>query len=121
MIHHALGYLNVPEENAASYLSEFRNAIELAHREPRGDEAELPEVREIAIAPGMEGHGTLGQQQVRERFGVTVLSIARTSQETLLNPTSNAHFETGDRVRVFGLREQIRSFEDFLKSVSQFG
>lgn len=115
LIHHALEYLKVPAGSASSYLSEFRNAIELAHREPRGDGEGLPEVKEIAITTDMNISGTIGQRHVRERFGVTILSIERKSNEMLLNPVSTTRFESGDRLRVFGLPEQISSFEESLR------
>jgi K+/H+ antiporter YhaU regulatory subunit KhtT len=58
---------------------------------------------------------TIGQQHVRERFGVTILTIARPSKDTLLNPAATARFEVGDTLRVFGLPEQIDAFEASLR------
>jgi CPA2 family monovalent cation:H+ antiporter-2 len=119
LIRHALNYLHVPAPKAASYLGEFRTAIELAHHEPRETMAGLPQVREILITPEMATSESIGQQHVRERFGVTILTIMKESQETILNPPAATRFAVGDRLRVFGLPEQIRSFEASLLGLEQ--
>jgi K+/H+ antiporter YhaU regulatory subunit KhtT len=41
---------------------------------------------------------------------VTVVAVSRPSGEVLLNPPSETILRPGDRVRVFGLPEQIRAF-----------
>lgn len=121
LIEHALGYLNVPESDAMSYLVEFRSAIELAHYEPREKSDGLPHIREIVIGPAMAVPDSIGQLHVRERFGVTILSIAKQSRQTIMNPPSTTRFEVGDRVRAFGLPEQILSFEASLRTSAAFG
>jgi hypothetical protein len=90
LIRYALGYLNVPASKAASYLFEFRNAIELAHRESREPMAGLPQVRELVITREMATEDSIGQQRVRERFGVTILTITKHSGDTIMNPADRA-------------------------------
>ncbi|MFB3917536.1 MAG: cation:proton antiporter [Terriglobales bacterium] len=114
-IRQALGYLNIPSAKASEFLSQFRGAIELAHQEAA---ASMPEVREIVLEPGMPAKGTLGQERVRERFGVTVLTITRAGNP-IVNPSASARLEPGDRVRVFGLPEQISSFAHWLRQADQ--
>ncbi|HWR36192.1 MAG TPA: cation:proton antiporter [Clostridia bacterium] len=115
LIRRALDYLKVPGSKAAAYLSEFRSAVELAHYEPRETLAGLPQVREILITPGMATGESIGQQHVRERFGITILTITK-EQDTVMNPPATARFEVGDRLRVFGLAEQIDSFDKSLRT-----
>ena len=47
---------------------------------------------------------------MRERLGVTVVSIERADGETLVNPSADTRLRRGDRLRVFGLPEQIDAF-----------
>jgi K+/H+ antiporter YhaU regulatory subunit KhtT len=47
---------------------------------------------------------------VRERFGVTVVSVERLGGEAVLNPSADTRLRPGDRLRVFGLPEQIDAF-----------
>jgi K+/H+ antiporter YhaU regulatory subunit KhtT len=67
-------------------------------------------VREITLATGALADLTLGEARVRERFGVTVVAVERRSGETLLNPSADTVLRARDRLRVFGLPEQIDAF-----------
>lgn len=116
MIRHALDYLKLPPSETVSYLSEFRSSVELAHYEPRDGVAELPEVRRIAIQPNMRTVGSIGDYRVRERFGVTILTITKHNQKPMMNPAPTTRLEIGDRIRVFGQPEQIRAFENWLRT-----
>ena len=116
IIRHALDYLKVPSSKTLSYLSDFRSSIELAHHEPRDGAEDMPEVRRIAIGPEMKTHVMIGEQRVRERFGVTILTITRPGNMPLMNPPPTTRLEVGDRIRVFGLPEQIRLFESWLRT-----
>src|SRR5262249_28455961 len=73
----------------------------------------LPQVRDVPIGTGEIADQSLGQSRIRERFGVTVLTLARAEGATLLlNPPPETILRPGDRVRVFGLPEQIRAFAE---------
>jgi K+/H+ antiporter YhaU regulatory subunit KhtT len=48
---------------------------------------------------------------VRERFGILVLAVTRPDGETLVNPSADTILRAGDRIRVFGFPEQLRTFE----------
>ena len=51
---------------------------------------------------------TLRDAHIRERFGVTVVAIARRRRDALVaNPPADAIVRAGDRLRVFGLPAQI--------------
>jgi K+/H+ antiporter YhaU regulatory subunit KhtT len=46
---------------------------------------------------------------VRERFGVSVMAIRRADGTLVLHPSADTVLRRGDRVRLFGLPEQIES------------
>ena len=50
---------------------------------------------------------TLRDAHIRERFGVTVVAIARDGGALVANPPADAIVRAGDRLRVFGLPAQI--------------
>jgi hypothetical protein len=47
----------------------------------------------------------------RERFGILVPAVTRDEGEVLVNPSADTLLRAGDRVRVFGLPEQVATFE----------
>jgi len=51
-----------------------------------------------------------GRRRVRERFGVTVVSVERAGGEAVVNPSADTRLRPGDRLRIFGLPEQIDAF-----------
>jgi K+/H+ antiporter YhaU regulatory subunit KhtT len=78
---------------------------------PPSEADQLPQVHDVTVGAGPLADQTLREARIRERFGVTVLAITRAgSREVLLNPPPEAHLRTGDRVRLFGLPEQIAAF-----------
>lgn len=111
LIRHALGYLKIPTAKASSFLSQFRGAIELAHHESA---AALLHAREVTIEAGAPC-GTIGQERIRERFGVTILALLRDGEDPIVNPPATTRLQPGDRVRAFGLPQQISAFEDWLR------
>jgi Trk K+ transport system NAD-binding subunit len=105
MIQSALSALRLPEDRAAAYLERFQNALIGTGAE----KSSLPylEVRELKVnKTPLEGQD-LRQARIRERFGVTVISIRRASGEALVNPPAEAPLVDGDTLRVFGLPQQI--------------
>ncbi len=109
LIEHALAHLALPRERALAYLDRFREAIETAQAQPAGTREVLPEVREVAIPVGRLADQSLREARIRERFGITVVAIIR-PDGALLNPPPDTVLRAGDRVRLFGLPEQIDAF-----------
>jgi K+/H+ antiporter YhaU regulatory subunit KhtT len=70
----------------------------------------LPEVHEVTLGAGALADQSLGEARVRERFGVTVVSVERPGGDAVLNPSADTHLRSGDRLRVFGLPEQVAAF-----------
>jgi TrkA domain protein len=64
----------------------------------------------VVIGQGALAHQSLREARIRERLGVTVVALMRPPGETILNPSPDAILRPGDRVRVFGLPEQIEAF-----------
>ena len=113
LIRHALRGLALPQPTVLDYLARFRAAMNpAAVRTPEalGAERKLPEIHEIALGTGALADRSLGEARVRERLGVTVVSIERADGETLVNPSADTRLRSGDRLRVFGLPEQIDAF-----------
>jgi monovalent cation:H+ antiporter-2, CPA2 family len=107
LIRHALRRLAVPRDTVLDYLERFRRAMEVGDDVPA--EA-LPGVRGVVVAPGELADRSLRDARIRERFGVTVLSIERPGQPPLLHPSAETVVRPGDTVHVFGLPEQINAF-----------
>jgi CPA2 family monovalent cation:H+ antiporter-2 len=110
LIRHSLARLRLPKEQALAYLERFRDAMERGDAEPRPAAHTLPEIREIVIAAeGAMTDRSLREAAIRERFGVTIVAIARGGR-VVLNPPPDTRLHDGDAVRVFGLPEQVASF-----------
>jgi CPA2 family monovalent cation:H+ antiporter-2 len=116
MIQFALSSLRVPEDRASAYLESFQGATGAAAiaRSP------LPylEVREVHVDGSRLAGQDLREARIRDRFGVTVVSISRQSGEVLLNPPATSIIQPGDKLRVFGLPQQIDNLEAELRAGS---
>jgi CPA2 family monovalent cation:H+ antiporter-2 len=113
LIRHALRQLSLPETRVLDYLARFRGAMSPAGAVAPGGlglAQALPEVCEITLGAGALADLSLGEARVRERFGVTVVSVERPDGEAVLNPSADTRLRPGDRLRVFGLAEQIDAF-----------
>jgi len=110
LIRHALERLALPQERVLAYLERFRAAMEMAAgAEPVTTDA-LPRVSEVSVGRGTIADQSLSEARVRERLGVTVVSVTRAGGDVIVNPPAATIVRTGDRVRVFGLPEQIEAF-----------
>jgi len=107
LIRHALRRLEVPRDAVLDYLDRFRRAMEVGDDVPA---ERLPGVRSVVIAPGGLADQSLREARIRERFGVTVISIERRGAPPLLHPSAETVVRPGDIVHVFGLPEQITAF-----------
>jgi K+:H+ antiporter len=110
LIRHALNRLSLPTPPIVAYLERLRDAIDL--RAPRETAVRhlLPEIREVAIGPGELADQSLGEARVRERFGVTVVTVARRDGSTVIDPGAETIVRSGDRVRAFGLPAHLDAF-----------
>jgi K+/H+ antiporter YhaU regulatory subunit KhtT len=70
----------------------------------------LPEVHEVRLGAGALADLSLGEARVRERFGVTVVSVERPDGLAVVNPSAATRLRPGDRLRVFGRPEQVEAF-----------
>lgn len=75
----------------------------------------------LEIAAPMEFVGkTLGELQIRKKFGVTVLVLRRAQQdegkqETIVSPDADDTVELGDTIVIFGLDEKLRRLEQEIR------
>jgi len=115
LIRHALERLSLPRERVLAYLNRFRGAMERAKAEAQEASSGLPQLREVSLRGGDLVGQSLGEARMRERFGVTVVAVTRVTGEEIADPTAETVLRRGDRVRLFGLPQQI----DTLLSGSQ--
>jgi CPA2 family monovalent cation:H+ antiporter-2 len=110
LIRQALDHLALPAERRAAYLERYLGAM--AASGPAGPSAPpgLPEIREVDLPAGRLADRSLREARVRERFGVSIVAITRPDGEILANPSADTPLRSGDRVRLFGLPEQIEAF-----------
>ena len=117
LIRDALAQLTLPPERVDAYLDRFRRAMELPEGQIVAERDQLPQVREISIGTGQIADQSLREARVRERFGVTVLTVSRADGgELVINPSPETILRSGDRVRLFGLADQIRAFVESAQS-----
>ena len=110
LIRHALKRLALPQERVLAYLDRFRGAMELAAREERLAPDTLPRVAEVVLGQGTLADQSLSEARIRERLGVTVVAVTRGAGDVVLNPPAETIVRAGDRVRIFGLPDQIEAF-----------
>jgi len=106
-IRHALRYLKLPPEQAGAYLERFRSALETERVRVPEPSTALPDIFEFEVDGFPFANQSLRQSRVRERFGVTVVAVVRPSGEVLVNPQPDTLIASGDKIRIFGLREQV--------------
>jgi K+:H+ antiporter len=107
LIRHALKRLALPRERVLAYLEQYRDALELAPPAPGAPAGHLPELRETTLGAGPLVDRSLRDARVRERFGVSVMAITRSDGTVVLHPAADTLLRRGDRVRLFGLPEQV--------------
>ncbi|HYS18953.1 MAG TPA: cation:proton antiporter [Candidatus Binatia bacterium] len=107
LIRHALERLSLPRHRVLAYLSRYRTAMESAEAEAEEAGTGLPQLREISLVGGNLVGQSLGEARMRERFGVTVVGVTRATGEAVLDPTAETVLRAGDRLRLFGLPQQI--------------
>jgi len=108
LIRHALRRLALPRERVLAYLEHFRDALESTRPAEAGGER-LPVLREVTLGAGTLTDRTLRDARVRERFGVSVMAITRADGTLVLHPSADTLLRAGDRVRLFGLPEQVEA------------
>jgi CPA2 family monovalent cation:H+ antiporter-2 len=110
LIRHTLRRLALPRDEVLAYLERFRVAMEDAPAGPATGEA-LPEVADIVLgASSPITDQSLRDARVRERFGVTIITVIRADGDVQSHPAAETILRPGDRVRVFGLPAQIDAF-----------
>jgi CPA2 family monovalent cation:H+ antiporter-2 len=109
MIRHALGYLRLPADQASAYLARFHEAVASGQVSAGIAPTQLPDVYEVEVEGPLLADQSLRESKIRERFGVTVVAVRRGSGELVLNPPPDTVISSGDRIRVFGLRQQIEN------------
>jgi CPA2 family monovalent cation:H+ antiporter-2 len=110
LIRHALAALHLPRPEALAYLERFRTAMERASAEGAEPQSGLPGVHEVVLSAGPLADQSVREARIRERFGITVVAIAR-ADGILHNPGADTILRAGDRLRLFGLPQQVQVFQ----------
>jgi K+:H+ antiporter len=114
IIRHAASYLRLPDEQVRAYLRAFREALDSFEFGHVRSQTVFPELREMDLLASPLVGGSLGRYQIRTRFGVTVISVTRSSGTMIVNPPSDLTFEPGDTIRVIGLPDKIEELRSQL-------
>jgi K+/H+ antiporter YhaU regulatory subunit KhtT len=107
LIRHALRRLDLPRERVLAYLGQYREAMDMVAG--KSVEGGLPRLEEVTLSSGNLTDRTLHDARVRERFGVSVIAITRADGSLVPHPSADTVLREGDRVRLFGLPEQIEA------------
>ncbi|HSE93509.1 MAG TPA: cation:proton antiporter [Methylomirabilota bacterium] len=110
LIRHGLGALALPKESLIAYLECLRDAIGGGPERALAARQGLPRVREITLAADGFVDQPLREARLLERFGLTVVRIERADGDVVMTPDGETLLRAGDRIRVFGLPEQIDAF-----------
>ena len=110
LIRHALRRLALPQDRVLAYLDRFHRAMVLGAAADVSTRDHLPQLADISLGAGALADQSLREARIRERLGVTVVAITHAEGDTVMNPSAETILRAGDRVRVFGLPEQIAAF-----------
>jgi CPA2 family monovalent cation:H+ antiporter-2 len=109
LIRHALRRLDLPRARVLAYLEQYREAMDVDGTHVEGKAERLPVLREVVLDRGPLTDRTLHDSRVRERFGVSVVAIIRPDGTRDTHPSADTVLREGDRVRLFGLPEQVEA------------
>jgi K+/H+ antiporter YhaU regulatory subunit KhtT len=84
--------------------------MEMPGADSAADSSSLPRVVDVVLAQGRLADLSLREARVRERFGVTVIAVTRARGEVVVNPQAETVVRAGDRLRIFGLPDQVEAF-----------
>jgi len=118
-IRHAFRYLDFPDDQIRAYLKGFREAMNLLQGRPSRALVPFPEVREFALSNSWLAGRSLRDAGIREKFGISVISIVKGTGKVLVNPPPGTVLESGDKLRIFGLAEDIDTFVEAAGSDQQ--
>ncbi len=110
LIRHALKRLALPQEQVLAYLDRLRSAMEVTSGDEPAVSDTLPRVAAVTVGQGELADQSLREARIRERFGVTVVSVTRVDGDLVLNPPAETMLRAGDQVRIFGLPDQVEAF-----------
>ena len=107
---HSLEHAGVTHEQVLAYMSRLRDLVDYARPEDGTAGDALPRMRDVSVGACAIADRALSQTRVRERFGVSVLMVKHADGTVVTHPHAETVLRPGDRVRVFGLPEQIERF-----------
>lgn len=113
LLRHGLEQLGLPHEEIKSYMEQQRGIEFTQSLSPLEPRAPHPlRTKSVRIGTGHWDDVSLRRSRVRERTGVSVLSVRRADGTEVVNPEADVILRAGDEVTVIGLPEQIALFEE---------
>lgn len=113
LLRHGLEQLGIPHEEIKAYMEQQRG-IQFTQSTSSLQPPSPHPLRTKAVRIG-SGHWvdmSLRRSKIRERTGVSVLSVRRADGFEVVNPGADVILRGGDEVTVIGLPEQIALFEE---------
>lgn len=112
LVENALRYLPLPRNSAEEYVEALRAALHNAR--PVSSDGDFPIVKEVVVGDFENLGQTIAEARIRERFGVTIVTISGSGRDVLVNPPATTTLRRGDRLRIFGLPGQIEHFAVYI-------
>jgi CPA2 family monovalent cation:H+ antiporter-2 len=121
VIRHAFVNLGIPALSLESYLHQLREErygrVLQGWLEREASFEKLQKVQEVEIGKGSAFENlSLKDARVRERTGVSVMSIKKHNGSVMTNPPSETVMAAGDRVTVIGLSTQLLEFLELARA-----
>ena len=110
LIRHAFSYLKVPDKQTRAYLRGFHKAMDTLQEKASESPLSFAEVREFSLSDSDLVDRSIRNSEIWERFHVAVVSVTRSTGETLLNPDLNTVLNKGDKLRVLGFPGEVDAF-----------
>ncbi len=110
LVRHSLERLAVPRAKILGYLERLRSAADTQLVLEPVVREDLPFARDVTLGDGPLTGRSLRHLRVRERFGVVVLTVTHADGGFVSHPVADTVLRPGDRVRVFGLGDQLDRF-----------
>ncbi len=113
LVSSSLRYLPLSKSSADVYVDALRAGLDNATAGPPN--TDFPVVSEIVVGD-FEGEGqTIAEARIRERFGVTVVTVSGADRGILVNPPATTTIRRGNKLRIFGLPNQIEKFAAYVR------
>lgn len=107
LIGESLEIAGISDKQTVTYLSRYREAMELARPKVAHRLQNLPALREITPEQIDAVGKAIRDSASREKYGLTIVRVTRSSGAGIFNPSSATVLQAGDVLQVLGLEEDL--------------